>query len=219
MPDVITTESHTPTSLADVGNFVADCRFALKIFSRQSEQLHDLIDHMQEGLDRLKSEKSPFNKHRELSLEAKIQSLKDLKRSTNKKKIHVGELFMQSADWIDENTSFAERLMLFNVNPADAGALPDDAGTADIVYIHRLSDSAMNRGKDFSDDVLTNACIYYFCDQIAKNSELQKAADKFFFGKGGMFEFLPTYRMENGEMVRNPPKLRVADDCDLAVNK
>ncbi|HIJ31393.1 MAG TPA: hypothetical protein HPP89_07865, partial [Gammaproteobacteria bacterium] len=38
---------------------------------------------------------------------------------------------------------------------------------------------------------------------------------EYLFGKGGLMEFIPRYQQgENGEMVRMPPNLRLADECD-----
>jgi hypothetical protein len=40
---------------------------------------------------------------------------------------------------------------------------------------------------------------------------MKKQADAHLFGKGGMFEFMPTYKQNaRGEMVRQQPPLRLA---------
>lgn len=202
------------TTLADIGNFIADIRLSLKPIFHQSEMVWMELRSMKREVKTLEKQNIPFNRSRILKLQETIKMYEDIRSIAWNAKVEAGKHFMKFSDWIDVNTSFAERTKLFNVNQADVQKLPDGASSIDIVFVHKLSDSAAYRDKDFEGDVLTQACIAYFHHQLVHNKELSDKAHEITFGKGGIFEFLPTYRLVDGEMVRNKPKLRIADECD-----
>ncbi len=203
------------TTLADVGNFVADIRMAMRPIAHMSEMVWLDITGLRRNLKKLEEANSPFNESRIDKIQETIKKYEAARSIGWNAKVEAGKRFMEYADWIDANTSFDERVMLFNVNKADVQKLPANASAIDIVFSYKLSDSAEHRDKDFEGDVLTEACIAYFHHQLVHNKKLADKAHELTFGKGGIFEFIPTYSLVGGDMVRNPPKLRVADECDV----
>lgn len=132
----------------------------------------------------------------------------------------IGESIRLLADDIDDLLSTRELLDLLEVNPVDRAKVSKTAGITDIVFIHGLEDSSTYRGSDFKSGPLANAMIDYMIRLTDTNPEFRRKTTEGLFGKGGMLEFVPTYRREpGGNFVRNPPKLRLADDCPPASPK
>lgn len=127
-----------------------------------------------------------------------------------------GRELMQYARFIDAAVPQSLLLDLLNVNRADRHMVSPEDGITEIAFQKGLEDSAMYRGSDSKEGPLAQAVIWYMTHELTHNEQLKRAADEHLFGKGGMFEFVPVYqRASSGEMVRQPPKLRLADVCDV----
>lgn len=130
--------------------------------------------------------------------------------------VFIGESIRLRADEIDAELTTRELCDLLEVNPVDRARVGESAGIVDIAFIHGLEDSATYRGLDFKEGPLAKAIIRYMAHAMETNPELQARITKGLFGKGGMCEFMPTYKLDSGgNMVRQPPKLRLADECDF----
>ena len=198
----------------EVGNLVAGARRA---FKRGYYVIDDAIYKKEQAktiLGVLKAQNQPFNGHRIKQVEGYIEYVNQKIKEDREILNEAIDGFMTSLNWIDANTTPEQRLQLFNVNPADAPQLGGDTSSISIIYLEKLSDSAENRHRGFTESVMTRASIDFFMNLLRTNAELEQKTNDFLFGKGGMFEFLPTYRVEGEKMVRNPPKLRLADECD-----
>lgn len=198
----------------EVGNMVAMSR---SCFKRGYAIIDDAICKKEQAkaiLGVLKAQNQPFNGHRIKQVEDYIESANQAIKEARQILNEGIDAFMTNLNWIDANTTPEQRLQLFNVNPADAHRLGGDTSSISIIYGEKLSDSAENRHRVFTESVMTRASIDYFMNLLRTNDEFRQKADDFLFGKGGMFEFLPTYRVDGEKMVRNPPKLRLADECD-----
>lgn len=193
---------------------LAFLRIGLRKMIAKSSDLSDSITQIRRTVKRLEDENLLFNKHRIDGLENESKRLSESRRLIWNKKADIGRMIVDIGHFADEVMTLDEKCQVLNVNVADRSRLPDDADFTTILYGHRLADSAEWRGKDFSCDALGEAVMTFFQNELISNKDLAKKADNFLFGTGGMFEFLPTYRNINGEMVRNPPKLRLACDVD-----
>lgn len=128
----------------------------------------------------------------------------------------IGRDLMTFADHINAALPTWEMCDLLEVNRVDRASIGAMDGIIEIAYIQSLEDSATHRGSDFKQGPLAQAVMRYISHQLATDAALQAKAHEHLFGKGGMFEFLPTYsRRPDGEFVKNPPKLRLADECDF----
>lgn len=124
----------------------------------------------------------------------------------------IGESIRRFADDIDDLLSTRELLDLLEVNQVDRAGVSETAGISDIVFIHGLENSATYRGSDSNEGPLAKAMVQYMIHLTDTNPEFRRKTTDGLFGKGGIFEFVPTYRRtESGDFVRNPPKLRLAD--------
>lgn len=127
-----------------------------------------------------------------------------------------GRELMQYARFIDAAVPQSLLLDLLNVSRADRNDIAPDDGIVEIAFIKGLEDSAMYRGSDSKQGPLARAYMVFMSHELEHNEELKQAAHTSLFGKGGLFEFLPTYqRASSGEMRRQPPNLRLADECDV----
>lgn len=102
-------------------------------------------------------------------------------------------------------------LDFLEVNRADRHQVGLDDGLVELVYLHGLEQSACYRGDGSAQGPFARAIVSYLQHELIHNEEMKKQADTLLFGNGGMFEFLPMYeKNEQGEMVRQPPSLRLA---------
>ncbi len=132
--------------------------------------------------------------------------------------LKYGQELMECAHLIDASVPQSLLLDLLNVNRADRIKVAPDDGITSIAFVNGLEDSAMYRGRGWKQGPLAQATIRFMNHELIHNQQLQRTANEHLFGKGGMFEFLPTYRETGGGMVRMPPKLRLADECDAKIN-
>lgn len=110
-------------------------------------------------------------------------------------------------------TGFPQALLLdlLEVNQADRKQIKPDDGLVELVYLHGLEQSACYRGDDSAQGPFARAIVSYLRHKLSHDDEMKKQANALLYGKGGMFEFLPMYeKNERGEMVRQPPPLRLA---------
>lgn len=125
--------------------------------------------------------------------------------------VSIGFFLRISADDIDRLIPVREMFDILEVNPVDRAKAGSADGFMKIVFIHGLEDSATHRDSDFKEGPLFHALSRYMMDAIEANPDLQQTVNDGLFGKGGMFEFVPTFsRNARGEFVRNPPNLRLA---------
>lgn len=130
---------------------------------------------------------------------------------------HVGLGIRAFADDIDRLVPTNELFDILEVNPVDRAKVSATANLWEIVFVHGLEDSATHRGGDFKEGPLFQALAAYMDYMMKTNPALQQKITDSLFGKGGMFEFVPTYsRTASGGFKRNPPKLRLADETDLS---
>lgn len=133
--------------------------------------------------------------------------------------LHVGIGIRAFSDDIDRLIPTTELFDILEVNPADRGKVSATAHLWEIVFVHGLEDSATHRGSDWKEGPLFQALAAYMDHMMKTNPAFQQQITDGLFGKGGMFEFVPTYsRTASGEFKRNPPKLRLADEKDLPAN-
>lgn len=150
-------------------------------------------------------------------IESRIATRRSEIKAFNETLSAFGRLVRSVADEADQLIPRNELLDILEVNPADRAKLKPGDGLRQIVFVHGLEDSATNRNSAFRQGPLFEAMSRYMISVMKSDPELSRTMTAGLFGKGGMFEFLPTYRRnEKGEFVRNPPKLRVADECDIA---
>lgn len=150
-------------------------------------------------------------------IESRIATRRSEIRTWDEILASYGGLLRSIADEADQLIPRNELLDILEVNPVDRAKLKPGDGFSRIVFVHGLEDSATNRSSLFKQGPLFQAMSCHMISVVKSDPELSRTMTAGLFGKGGMFEFLPTYRRnEKGEFVRNPPKLRVADECDVA---
>lgn len=149
-------------------------------------------------------------------IEARIAKRRSALQTWNETLSGIGGHLRALDDDIKRLVPTKELLDLLEVNTVDRAKVGPTAGIREIIFVHGLEDSATHRGSVWKDGPLHEALSRYMMKSITTNPELEKAVTENFFGKGGMFEFVPTYsRTASGEFKRNPPKLRLADETDL----
>lgn len=148
-------------------------------------------------------------------IEARIAARRNEIATWDGQLIDIGYSLRAFSDDIDRLIPINELFDILEVNPVDrskAGAAPS---FTKIVFVHGLEDSATHRGSDWKEGPLFKAMASCMGDLMKNNPALQQQMTDSLFGKGGMFEFVPTYsRNEKGEFARNPPKLRLAEASD-----
>jgi hypothetical protein len=132
----------------------------------------------------------------------------------------IGSLISTYSASIDAAIPQNVLLDLLCVNIADRGGVEPDDGIMRLTFAKGLEQSAYYRGGDRdhrNQGPFTCAVTSYMLQQFSSNKILKQKADEFIFGTGGILEFIPTFK-ENGEgeMVRQRPRLRLAEACDRA---
>lgn len=118
------------------------------------------------------------------------------------------------SDYIDRLVPTKELLDVLEVNSVDRAKVGPSDGLKEIVFVKGLEDSATHRGSLWKEGPLFRAMSSYFMHAMDTVPELKNVVMDSLWGKGGMFEFVPSYsRNADGVFVRNPPKLRVADEA------
>ena len=151
-----------------------------------------------------------FDARRAETLDVKAEALLDHNRQLNTMLIEAGTLLMQSAKSIDAEIPQAVMLDFLEINKADRHHVKPDDGFINLTFVKALEQSAFYRGSDWTNGPFNTCLTTMMQHDLMTNDQLQEEADKILFGKGGMFEFLPTYKQAaNGEMIRQRPPLRL----------
>lgn len=145
-------------------------------------------------------------------IEARIAARKKDIAAWNDQLLVIGYCLRTFTDYIDRLIPINELFDILEVNPADRSKAGDSPSFTNIVFVHGLEDSATHRGSEWKEGPLFKAMASCMNDLMKNNPALQQQMTDSLFGKGGMFEFVPTYsRTASGEFKRNPPNLRLAD--------
>lgn len=180
------------------------------------ESLGDQSREKKRQAKKLRETGNPLMARRADTLDKQVTKLAEQIRAGQEGLKNRGRAMIENSACIDEMVPQSILLDLLNVNCADRHMVKPGDGFRKIVFVYGLEDSAMYRGGDFKQGPLAQAYLLFMFQELAHNDQLKQAADKHLFGKGGLFEFVPTYALnESGVMVRQPPKLRLADKCDI----
>lgn len=148
-------------------------------------------------------------------IEARIAGRKSERDIWDELLMLIGANLLAMADDIDRLIPINELLDVLEVNPVDRSNVGATPSFTEIVFVHGLEDSATHRGSDWKEGPLFKAMARCMDDLMKNNPALQQKITDSLFGKGGMFEFVPTYSLgSDGKMHRNQPKLRLADEVD-----
>lgn len=196
--------------------YLVDMRFGCRRAVQWIDAASDARHQVERQARLLRETKNPMLIRRAETMEAEIAQSRDAWQPARDYLLRCGRDLMRYSAQINAEIPQAVMLDLLNVNRADRARVSPDDGIIEIAYIDALEDSAMYRGSDWKQGPLAQAVTRYISNELATNDQLQQRAQEHLFGKGGMFEFLPMYRTTgNGTMVRMPPKLRLADECDV----
>lgn len=153
-------------------------------------------------------------------IEARIAARKKDIAAWNDLLLDIGYLLRAFTDDIDRLIPINDLFDILEVNPVDRSKVGATASFTNIVFVYGLEDSATHRGSEWKEGPLFKAMASCMNDLMKTNPALQQKMTDSLFGKGGMFEFVPTYsRTLAGNFERNPPKLRLADGVDLPANR
>ena len=179
------------------------------------DAIHDDNHRDRRQAKKLRETKNPFLIRKADTLDAQVETRTVEIRKLADALREIGGELMELSSRIDTKIAQSLLLDLLNVNSADrSDVLPED-GIINFTYVKSLEDSAMYRGSDCKKGPLAQAVMLAISHELAHNEQLKKFAHEHLFGIGGMFEFLPMYQQNSsGDMVRMPPKLRLADECD-----
>lgn len=153
-------------------------------------------------------------------IEARIAERKSERDTWDELLMLIGANIWALADDIDRIIPTRELLDILEVNPVDRSRVGNKPCFREIVFVHGLEDSATNRYSETKEGPLFRALLSYTMHAMDSNPGLQQKMIGSLFGKGGMFEFVPSYsQTPSGHFERNPPKLRLADEVDLPANR
>ncbi len=205
----------TTTSFSDIASFVARLRHNLRTIESMTDRNADAVQAVRAEVQALKDHGNPFDSKRILRLEQWVNEVDEDSRALAEKVRRYGYLLVEAAPQIDAITTLTERCELLNVNVADRARLSEDDGVLMILFVHGLEDSAERRHCAFKHGPLFHALELALMDFLA--TPQGQAAGNAFFESGGMFEWLPWYRVNsNGSMTRMPPPPREARPSDSA---
>ena len=195
--------------------FLVDRRHACRILARAKDEVFAKNHRDMREARKLRAAKNLMADRRAAVLEARVATRREAVRPVSEKLTEIGRELVKVADFVDANVPRDLLLDVLGVNRADRAKLREGDGFISIVFTHGLEDSAANRGKDWNDGPLFRACHQCFAHELIHNRMLKQAANEMLFGVGGLFEFLPRYRMlPDGSMERLPPPLRLACEVD-----
>lgn len=198
-------------------SFILDRRYACRKMICVLDKLHAINRRESRAARKWRETKNPILIRRAEIIESDVKARSDSMQEARDSLIRFGHDVMTAADFIDAAVPQSLLLDVLNVNHADRKKVSPGDGVVAIAYIHGLEDSAMNQGSDWKQGPLAQAITRFISNELIHNEALNKSAIEYLFGKGGMFEFLPTYKQSgDGNMIRQPPKLRLADECDAA---
>jgi hypothetical protein len=147
----------------------------------------------------------------ELDLEAWKKQREEAYTWLHERLQETGKGLLITSSHIDAAVPRHLLLDFLGVNEADRKDLKPDDGFINLAYAHGLEYSATYRGSDWKQGPFAQAIMEGLLHEMAHNPEMQKAADDHLFGRDGLFEFVPRYVQNGaGEMIRQPPPLRLA---------
>jgi hypothetical protein len=147
-------------------------------------------------------------------IEARVAKRRSVIGTWNDTLSGIGGHVRALSDDIERLVPTKELLDILEVNSVERAKVGPADGLKEIVFVKGLEDSATHRGSLWKEGPLFEALKRYRMDAIKTNPDLDRVVTEGLFGKGGMFEFVPSYsRNAAGEFVRNPPSLRVADEA------
>lgn len=195
--------------------FLINRRYNCRVLMRYVDALHELNRVEERAATKLRETKNPMMARRADVIDASVKKRREAIRKIGDDLAAIGQELVEVADLIDATVPRSVLLDVLGVNRADRAQLEESDGIVQIVYARGLEDSAENRGKDEKCGPLFNAVYRRFMRELIHNQKLKKAAHEKLFGPGGLFEFLPRYRMlPDGSMERLPPPLRLACEVD-----
>lgn len=160
----------------------------------------------------LKATGNKFNARRAESLEAKAQEIFEQGESSRELLRNLGQSVMQTAKAINEHVPQSLLMDLLAINVTDRSRVEPSDGIIELTFIKGMEDSAYYRKCDWKCGPIAEAIQAFMNYEMLHNEELKNSMHNYMFGKGGMFEFLPTYtRTQEGEFIKKRPKLRLAD--------
>ena len=200
----------------DCMQFLIDRRFACRLVIGMLDAVHLENARARRLARKSRETKNPILIRRAETIETEAAARREAMQQWRDALLAIGRELMELSDGINTALPQGVLLDLLNVNQAERRTIEPGDGIAEIAYIKGLEDSAMFRGNDWKQGPFAQAVNMFMSHELMHNKELQQTAHEHLFGKGGMFEFLPMYKTGGGgEMVRMPPKLRIADKCDV----
>ncbi|HIJ22761.1 MAG: hypothetical protein HON68_02720 [Gammaproteobacteria bacterium] len=195
--------------------YLVDRRFSCRVYTGILDSLHDQSHKERRDARLFRESGNPILIRRADVLEERTDQRRTQTQAINQKLLEIGHELMEFSVHIDHHLSQSQILDLLNVNIVERSQVSPEDGVIQIAYARNLEDSAMFRGSDWRQGPLAQAITSFMQHELLHNEELQESASEYLFGKGGLMEFIPRYQQgENGEMVRMPPNLRLADECD-----
>lgn len=192
--------------------FIIRMRRNIRRLAEWNKWERDHIRYLKKEAQRLTDRGNPFDTARIAHIKARIHDRESYCHERSELMKENARLMINAAPAIDKATTLEERCSLLNVNVSDRGDLNEADGIVQLIYLHRLEDSATYRGKedwDF-DAPMHKAMMLVYMDFLINTPEGKKIGDSL-FEPGGMFEFLPMYKQAaDGTTVRQPPPLRLA---------
>ena len=196
----------------DTLNSLVHARRALRAFFASIDRNHDHGRNAARQIKKLRATGNRFDARRADLLEQD----QDFVQQISRQELESMQIYIRDIGRILMHypaTCFPQALLLdfLEVNQVDRQQVEPDDGLVELVYLHGLEQSACYRGDDSSQGPFARAIVSYLQHELIHNKEMKKQADALLFGKGGMFEFIPTYKQNaQGEMVRQQPPLRLA---------
>ena len=160
----------------------------------------------------LKATGNIFDAKRADALEAKERAIFEAGEPVRVALRNIGQSIMRHGHDIDKYIPQSMLMDLLEINTTDRNRVEPTDGIIGLTFVKGLEDSACNRGNDFKCGPIASAIQAFINYQMIHDKELKNSMENHLFGKGGMFEFLPSYRRTaKGEFIKNQPKLRLAD--------
>jgi hypothetical protein len=205
--------SQAAPTFKEAGNFIARVRRKVRDTMAVIERGVDEAWRVRAEVQMLKDHSNPFDAERIRKLEQRADELDAQSGALREAMRRYGYLLVDAAPQIDATTTLAERCDLLNVNVADRIGLSEDDGVVTILFAHALEDSAERRRCEFKDGPLFHALLRVMMDFL--DTPQGQAAGNTLFEPGGMFEWLPWYRVSSdGSMTHMRPPLREARPSD-----
>lgn len=197
-------------------NFLAIQRRSVRLALRNVNAMVDCNMAEARLVKKYRASGNPFLIRNSETIEARIAARRKDIASWNDMVLNIGHRLWAFADYIDHLIPISELFDILEVNPVDRTKVCATEGFKEIVFVRGLEDSATHRESDWKEGPLFEAMVRWMMHCMDTSPDLKNRITDGMFGKGGLFEFVPTYsRTTSGEFKRNPPKLRLADETDL----